>query len=202
MLPKLEFVYSGIYDTVFSGSKTVSYRKRIEGMKLAKKLQKVWDRHSKRILSCMSKITGLKWPKSYIECILSFNAPYSFSHPLTLKIYKRIPIERCIVVLIHELAHILLWGNREKVKFPRSNAKIYKKYKNESYQTKLHFPVYAIEILTIKKVFGKNAEKYLRIAKWWEISQKSLRAKNYKKSWEIVEKEGPENVIKSIIRLS
>ncbi|MCS7105921.1 MAG: hypothetical protein NZ942_01210, partial [Candidatus Aenigmarchaeota archaeon] len=89
---------------------------------------------------------------------------------------------------------------KEKVAWPNSKAKIYRKYKNESYTTKLHLPIEAIVILTVKEVFGRNFEKYLRWEKWWENSPKTQRAKDYKRAWEIVEKEGAENIIKDIIR--
>jgi hypothetical protein len=92
MIPTIKITYSGIYDIVLSKSKKIKYnhKRRVQAEKFAKNLQKVWDKHSKEILSYMSKLTNLKWPVNYIECFVSFNTPYSFSHPLTLYIHKSV----------------------------------------------------------------------------------------------------------------
>lgn len=200
MIPEVEIVYSDIYDAVLSKSKRIRYnRKRlIEGERFTKKLQKAWNKCSNQILFQMSKLTGLKWQKNYMECFVTFNTPYPFSHPLTIYVSKK--IEPAIMSIVHELSHILLWGNREKVKWPESNTGIYKKYKNENYNTKLHFSIHALVVLVINKVFGKNGGKYLQWETWWKREPEHPMAKEYKHSWEIVQKEGPENVIKETIK--
>jgi hypothetical protein len=202
MIPKVEITYSDIYDIVLRKSKRIIYnnKKRIEGEKFAKNIQKAWNKYDKKILFYMSKLTGLKWPRNYIECTISFNAPYAFSHPLTLDIHERKNIQYEITMLVHELTHVLLWGNKNKVRWPESNYGIYKKYKKESYNTKLHFSTHALVILTMRKVFGKDADEYLYWEQWWKQWPKDPFAKYYKRSWEIVQKEGPENVLKQIIK--
>ena len=200
MTPRIEITYSGIYDIVLLKSKKIKYnhKRLVEGERFAKKLQKVWDKYSEQILSHMSKVTGLKWQKNYIECFVTFNAPYPFFHPLTIYVGNR--TEPAIMTIVHELSHTLLWGNKNKVKWPESNIGIYRTYQRENYNTKLHFSVHAIVTLVINKVFGRNSEKYLRWERWWRREPNHPMANEYKRSWEIVREEGPEKVIKELIK--
>jgi len=200
MIPKIRIGYSDIYDIVLRKSKKIKYnpKKAKKGEIFAKKLQIPWNRHEKQILERMAEITGLKWPRNLIECHVSFNAPFSFSAPLTVEIDK--DINYMFVAIAHELCHVLFWGNKNKVRWPESNTGIYRKYKKESYNTRLHFPVHALLILTFERIFGKNAEKYLKQEQWWKRWPKNPMAKDYKRSWEIVKKEGPENILKQTIK--
>ena len=153
------------------------------------------DKNGNKILYEMSKVTGLKWPRNFIECTVAFYAPWGgFSSPLTLTIDKDIKYE--IETLVHELSHVLTWGNRKKVLWPESNSGIYKKYKNETFNAKLHFPIHAIVTLVFKKIFREHADEYLKYEHKWY----SPRSKDYISSWEIVEKEGPEKILKELIK--
>ncbi len=200
-IPKIEISYSNIYDIAWSKAKTIklSKQRQINGYNYAINLQKAWVKNARKILSYMSELTGLKWHRNEIDATVSFNAPYSFSHPLTIYIYD---IQFGIVNLVHELCHILLWANKNKVRWPESKDGIYRKYKNETYITKLHLPVHAIVILVIKKIYGRNSEKYLSKERWWEIwpRDKRIRGEDYFRSWKIVEKEGPKKILKSVIK--
>jgi hypothetical protein len=55
-------------------------------------------------------------------------------------------------------------------------------------------------ILTIKKIFVKKAEKYFYWERWWEIWKNTPMGKDYKRSWEIVQKEGAKNIIRDVIK--
>lgn len=194
--PKLVFRYSPIYDVVFSGE-WPSKEERVKANQLVSKLQKEWNKKSKKVLLAMSKITGLDWPIEHIECYLSYRVPYAFSEPLTLKIFGR-SISRYIVTLIHELCHVLIWGNKDKAIWPLDNKGIFKKYEKEPFLTRNHLVIEALVQLTVKKVFSRP-ESYLKWERWWERKPKNPRAKWYKKAWEIVQKEGAENVLSEII---
>lgn len=157
MIPNVEIMYSGIYDRILSGTRKYDFEKRIKGERFAKKLQKDWNKHEKEILTAMSRITGLKWPRKHIEAWVTFNTPFEFSHPLTLWIHRSMKYE--IEMLVHELTHVLLWGNRKKVKWPESNTGIYKKYQKEHYNTLLHLSIHALVILTMKKSLWQECRK-------------------------------------------
>ena len=200
MLPRIVIGYSDILDSAFSKFKSYKYdaKRYKEGERYAKQLQKSWNRYDKELLSCLSKLTKLRWHRNYIECCVSFKTPFSFSKPLTILIYKN--INYGVATITHELCHILLWENRHKIKWPESNTGIYKKYKKESYNTKLHLLVHSIVILTMKKVFVKGAENYLTWERFWEHWPRDPMRKDYIRSWKIVDKEGPRNIIKELIK--
>lgn len=193
-IPSIYFYYSSIYDEVLSG-KPVNYKRIEKGRKVAISFQKYWDKKSYRILTTMSKISHLKWRFDKNICYLSFFAPFSYSAPLTMRIRKE--KERMLTILVHELSHNLFVGNRKKV-IPL--AKIYKKYAREKRNVRIHVSVEALVKLTIEKVFKKNAEKYLKYERWWELFKKGRRPIEYKRAWEIMLREGPENVLKQVMK--
>jgi hypothetical protein len=207
MIPKIRIIYSSIYDQLLHTYHKKKFGKLhrhiLQGEKYAAKLQKKWNKIERNVLTTMSKITKLEWKKKEIECYVVKHCKFSFSHPLTLIMRKN--LDRVIVTLIHELAHEMFWSNRKKVVWSKElkpwakKSMIYKKYKNEDYVTKLHLPVHALVILTCKRIFGKNAEKYLKHERFWE-RKKSPGAKAYKRSWEIVNEEGPKNILIDLIK--
>ena len=209
MIPKVKFGYSDAYENALSKrSFKFNHKKRIAYEKVAKKFQSRWDKVDSKILFSMSRLTYLKWKQKEIECYLSSEAGYSYSHPLTIGYKIGWSFDYLIAFVTHELSHIFFWSNKESIILPndtkqtKNNIGFYKNYSKESYMTKLHIPVHALVILVIKKVFGKNAEKYLKWERWWEWSPdpSGIKGKDFKRSWEIVEKEGPENILKQIIK--
>ena len=146
----------------------------------------------------MSDITGLNWPTDKIDVYVSFYAPYSFSHPLTVKpmqnYYKR------IVLLTHELAHILFWCKGRSVLQIRKKKGIFKKYVREKKTVKIHIPAEALVQLTMKRAFKRNWKRYIFWETHWWQTKKSKRAKLYRRAWEIMEKEGAENIIKDVVK--
>lgn len=196
-LPKVIFQYSYIYDQAFS-SKSQNDRNFENGFKVAVNFQKYWDKNSKRILSVMSEVSKLKWRYDKVWCYLSFFTPFSFSMPLTVKIHKN--REQMLTTLVHELSHNLLIQNRDRCFMATEGKKLYKKYESETFTTRVHITVHAIVKLTLEKAFGKGAEKYLKYERMWEISKTSRLASEYKRAREIMEKEGPENVLRQVMK--
>lgn len=190
MTPKIEFRYSWIYDQNWKiwikKYKGVprgfpSYKKIINYIKAIKP---IWKKEESRTLKELSAISKLKWKVKEIPCYVVGRA-FPFSDPLTLPIYK--DKDWFVDVLTHELIHQLFTqkGNMEITE--RSWNYIFKKYKKESDKTKIHIPLHAIHSDIYLKFFGDK-----RLNEDIRIMQHHI---DYKKSWDIVQKEGYKNII-------
>jgi hypothetical protein len=196
-VPKLYISYSFPYDQMLTQlyKKQFSEKQRKEGLLYAKKLQKEWDRVSDKIFKTTSDVSGLKWKKDFVVCYVVKHIPNPISRPLTLRINRNFIEQK--TTIIHELTHNLLFQNYKKIKRMYTlTGKIYRKYAKESLNTKIHLPVHAIVKLTLEKAFGKEAKKYIK----YETRFYGKRSIDYIRSWEIVEKEGPENILKQVIK--
>lgn len=195
MIPKIEFRYSWIYDQSYS--RYLWVQKALEEQernyptykqidKYIKSIKKIWEKEETKILEELSKITKLKWKEEKIICyVVGYCIP--FSDPLTIPIYPK-DKNKFIDVLIHELIHQLFIqkGNMNIAK--NAWEFIYSKYKKESFKTKIHIPLHAIHSKIYLKFFNKE-----RLQKDFENIK---RLEDYRKSWEIVKKEGYQNIIK------
>ncbi|MCL5011794.1 MAG: hypothetical protein M1594_02790 [Candidatus Marsarchaeota archaeon] len=194
--PKIEFRYSWIYNQKIKRYLTSiakhdevlrrglqDYPKEGSILKAVKKYEKEWNKHDKAVLAEISRVSGLKWrQKKIIVYVVGRIIP--FSDPLTLPVYKsRV---KFVDNLTHELLHQIQSQNWEGVlnfyKF------VNRKYKNESVTTKNHIIVHAIHKYLYLKFFGV---KRLNL----DIKSCSSRV-DYKRSWDIVQSEGYENLIK------
>ena len=99
-VPKIVIKYAPVYDRIFAKleGKKLSRKQTEKCYKYVKKLENDWNKHSRKILATMSEITGVNWPTDKIDVYVSFYAPNSFSHPLTVNIAKN--RYRRIVLLI------------------------------------------------------------------------------------------------------
>ena len=184
MIPMIEFRYSWIYDQKFKDKGKKYSPKKIE--EYIKKVKKIWGKYEKDILKELQKISGLKWEEKKIICyIISKTIP--FSDPLTIPIYKN--KNYFIDVLTHELIHRLFTQNTNREITNRSWKMIQRKLKKENINVRVHVILNAIHKHILLKFFNKK-----RLNK----NIKSLNhLKDYKKSWEIVERQRCENIIKS-----
>lgn len=186
MIPKIIFKYSWIYDqrqkevAEFRLGKNMKYPSSKQIQNYIKKAEKTWQGEEKKILSEISKITGLKWKEKSIICYVVGNC-IPFSDPLTLKVYSG-DYDRFVDVLIHELIHHFDTGHSSAV------WKYYnKKYKNESRKTIIHIFVHAFHQHIYLKFFGeKRFKKEILIASKYP---------DYKRAWDIVREEGYQNII-------
>ena len=200
MIPEIEFRYSNIYDDSYRNYLWVQKRLKKEKRKYPshreilnyiKKIEEVWDKIEKNVLKELSNISGLKWKEKKIICyVVGYANP--FSDPLTIPIYIK-DYDYFIDILIHELIHQIFTqeGNLDKSK--KSWNYLFKKYKKETWNTKIHIPLHAIHSQIYLKFFNKN-----RMQK--DISYVS-GFKDYKRSWEIVLKETPDKIIKDFKRI-
>ena len=91
-------------------------------------------------------------------------------------------------MLVHELIHQLFIQMGNDQKSEKSWKYIYKKYSKESKSTKIHIPIHAIHSHIYLKFFNEK-----RLKEDIEFMQDHL---DYKRSWDIVQKEGYQNIIK------
>lgn len=190
MTPKIIFRYSFIYDGLLStGFKFLKYpsdKKIEEILDYIKKIEKIWRKDESKLLKEFSKITELKWKEKQIYCYVVGKC-IPFSDPLTIPIYNKYP-NLFIDTLIHELIHQIFIQSFRKSK--KAWKYIDSKYKKENKKTRIHIPLYAISSHIYLKFYNKNKLKeIIKSAKYFSD------AENYMRAWEIVQKEGYQNII-------
>lgn len=180
--PKITFRYSSIYDRRFKEAfKGKGYPGDKEILKYTKEIEKEWRKHEKKILTSISNITGLSWNEKEI-LVYVVGRVIPFSDPLTIG--SRPDLEGCADILTHELIHRnWFYGDPKKKIINYFN----KKYKNESWTTIVHIPLLAIHWKIFLELFD---EKRLKKDKKY-LSQ----FPDYKKAYEIVDKEGYEEIV-------
>ena len=184
MIPKIEFVYSSIYDSMWPKPKKKLSENIIDNY--LNSIEKIWKKEGGKILSEISKISGLKWKEEKIKCYL-LSGGRCFSYPLTITYFK--DKNRFIDILTHELIHQIQIQYADWDKWKFYFFKNYGKYNQESLLTKGHIFLNAVHYKILKKLYGKKRLNLniKRHDKWAD----------YKRAWEIVKEEGYENIIKN-----
>jgi len=191
MIPKINFRYSWVYDQQWKiwsknlKSRPKEYPSCEDILDYLTKIEKIWKSLSKKILIELSDVIRLKWHSKEIQCYVVGSCK-PFSDPLTIPIYN--DKKWFLDVLIHELIHRLFVENKNLIDSKKAWEYLDDKYKEESKIIRVHILLYAIHTHIYLKFFGKD--RLLRNIK----TMKSH--KDYSKSWDIVEKEGYENIIK------
>lgn len=192
MIPKITFKYSWIYDQNWQ-MWIKGYKRKIGKWPSQKKIQKyictvekLWKINGDAILKELSKVTGLKWKSDVICYVVGRCRP--FSDPLTISVYDKHP-DQFIDILTHELIHQLFTQDGNFKKSKKAWNYLEKKYNKESLRTRNHIPVHAIHTHIYLKFFNKK--RLERDIKWATSFQ------DYKRAWEIVEKDGYKNVIQN-----
>lgn len=180
--PELWIHYSSIYDKRIHEWKGLKYKDfSREGNKYKEKLQREWKKIERKVFDTISEVSGLEWKKPIIDCYV-VQKTIPFSTPLTIPIRK--DLEKQMETIIHELIHNILVQNNDRV--------MYKRYGELSKTTRIHVLVNAIEKEVLLKIYGpKRTKKFIKTYKW----------PDYKRAWEIVEKEGSKKIIKDCIKL-
>lgn len=195
MVPKIQITYSPTYDYILHLYRRKRYtRKKISsGIKYSHELKKILNKILKKFFKILKEITGIEWhDDEKIKVYIVTDVIYPFADPLTIPMKKK--KEEALVFIIHELIHLFLISNKDRIKWKE----FYKKYGDKKDETKNHILLYAILFLLYPKLFGKKAQKLLKFEKWWERYDLPLK-KYYLEAWKIVEKEGPEKIIKELI---
>jgi hypothetical protein len=193
MIPKIEFRYSWIYDDLFRESKETKSLFRKAGrkypstkviLKYIDEIKSLWVKKEKKILDSISKNSGLKWRENKIIVYVIGGGVPGFSDPLTMRIFK--DKNHFVDTLIHELIHqIQVQDAKNWMKWWNY---LEKEYKKESQTTKSHIFLDAVNYKVILDVFDKK-----RLQK---VIRSNDKFKSYKIAWEIVQREGYENIIK------
>jgi len=192
MIPKIIFRYSPIYDELWGekrGKKIKDYLSSKKILNYIKKVEKLWRKDEKKVLTELSKIIKLKWKEKQIYCYVVERC-IPFSDPLTLPVYEKYP-DYFIDVLIHELIHQLIFTQNEEETRKAWNY-IWRKYKRETKKTKTHIPLHAIHTHIYLKFYDEERLKR-------DIKLLS-HLKDFKKSWKIVRKEGYQKIIKEFVK--
>ena len=192
MIQKIIFKYSRIYDEHWREvykRKNSDYPSPAEIFSYLRKNEKLWNKNQEKILKELSKITNLKWKSKFIYCYIVGKC-IPFSDPLTLPVYKEYP-NYFIDVLIHELIHQLFDQNEDLEKFKKARNYINRKYRKETHKTKIHILVHSVHTHIYLKFFDEA-----RLKRDIELIS---RLPDYKRSWEIVQKEKYQNIINKFI---
>ncbi len=202
--PKIIFRYSFIYD-LFWREVWLERNKKIKNhlfskkkiLNYIKKVERLWKKDEKKILRELSRISSLNWQEKIINCYI-ISIGISFSEPLTMSLTmpskkglpKNIKEDYFIDILIHELIHRLLNQECNSKKFWKAYKFFQKKYSKDDWNTILHVMVFAIYWQIYLKLFNEKRLKQ-------EIkTSSSFPDPSYRKAWQIVEKEGYQNIIK------
>ena len=190
IITKIIFRYSRIYDEIWrevmkNKKKDKDYPSQRKILNYIKKVEQLWRKDERKIFTELSKITGLKWKEEKMVCyVIGRSRP--FSDPLTMPIYKR-TLDRFIHILIHEFIHNLFVQNFKESK--KAFTYFRKKYEKENWSTVLHIIVHAIHSHIFLKFHNeKQLKREIEIASGFPNPA-------YKKSWQIVQKEGYKNII-------
>ena len=191
ILPKLDFIYSYIYDSTLAelSGKEYSNKTQAEAERYIKIVSKEFSKYSKRVLKDISNISGLKWQKQLIDVYISKYAPYSLSVPLTIKIYKDVNVGTAI--LVHELVHNIIFQNEKHIRYK----KLFEDFKDESTATKYHVIEGAILYELNRMLFSDGLGGFFEYDNW----KSEDAGKEYNRAISIVIDKGPEDIIKKYI---
>jgi len=191
MIPKIEFVYSWIYNEKYRTSENIQIMLKKENKKYPSsskitgyisKVEKIWRKKEKKILAKIAKIIGFKWKEEKIKCyVIGFGI--SFSNPLTVRLFSN--TNDFIDTLTHEMIHQIQSQNSNK--YQKWRRYVDKAYKKETEVTKRHIFLHAVHKMVYLDLFDKK-----RLER--NIKKDDIKP-DYKRSWEIVNKEGYENII-------
>ena len=130
--------------------------------------KEIWIRDGQRIVEELEKVSGLKFKENEINAIVFESSLRSRSFPLSLS--ASIPTNIKSGLLVHELCHRLLSGNRVRIKV--------KEYKDLSLE--IHKVLNLILYDAMLNLYGKDKTKEL--IKW----ESSSRTGIYKEAWDWV----------------
>ena len=190
MAPKIEFRRSYIYDHNLKPLRSKDYvfpSDKILNTQI-KKLEKLWAKDGSKILIEIAKVLKLRWTQKNTTCYVTAGV-YAFSDPLTISYNKN--TNSMLDELTHEMIH-RLWSEEKNWKTLTPNWQaLQRKYKGISMTTRSHFPLLAVHKHILLKFYGK---------KRLEAEINSMIHSDYIKAWDIVNKDGYENIIKQLTK--
>jgi len=128
--------------------------------------EQIWKDKGQRIINTIEKYGGMKFKEKTINAVVYFGSLPSRSRPLSLR--ANVPTKIRLGILVHELCHRILAGNKVKIKFNDDE--------NASLEVHKVLDLILYDIWT--ELYGK---KFANKVKEWE-SNSWLDI--YKKAWE------------------
>lgn len=174
---KIDFKFTNQYEYTLNPDSKVSDRivsRAINAM------EQFWSDNSGKIQFALREITGLSFDNKTIPCYL--NSKTSLSDPLSIKIEKVGDMQDN---LVHELIHILLTQNYEKVVFKKKWDFFWESFKDEVPSCRSHIMVHAIHFLVLSRIKPSRLKRIVEYSKH----------KSYVRSWKIVRTIGARNIV-------
>ncbi len=188
MLPEIKFHISDVYQEHLKRPAKYKMLTRAALESRTRKLEILWRKHEKSILTEIARAVNLKWQEKTIYVYISYGVG-CFSDPLTLSMEN--DTQFLFHTLTHELIHRILSEN-ENVPITWDNwIKLMRKYRTESFTTRIHVPIHAAHNQIYLKLFGKAA-----LSK--EIEYMRKHDPEYFRSWEIVQRDGYKNILATL----
>jgi hypothetical protein len=155
--------------------------------KNTRKLDLKFKKYRGRVLNELASVTGLQWREKHIYVYITAGVGW-FSMPLTMSIHEK--TDALLDTLIHELVHRILSENENWLLIKKRWFDLMRKYKQEKMETRTHIPIHAIHKHIFLKFFSRSHlnKEIKRMGQY----------KNYARSWEIVENDGFEDIIRSL----
>ncbi len=191
MIPKIIFRHSHSYDIIYKDiARIKNYPTDKEVIEYIKNIKIIWNKINFKILKELENITKLKFQDPKIVCYVVGKA-IPISDPLTIPIYRQ-EYNYFIDTLIHELIHILFTQEKNLNRVKKSWRYIFSKYKNETFDTKIHIPLHAVHTHVYRKFFSMERLEHDIVELF------NLHA--YRRSWEIVNRGGYLDIIKEFVK--
>jgi len=195
--PRMVFRYSFIYDELWSLALNKDFDMEAHRGKFdsfIRNFKKHWtEKRETKVMQLISKYSGLNWKDDKILVYFVNNLNVSgFSDPLTIKINEDY-LGTC-EALLHELIHVILSQNEEKVSPVIEH--LNKVFLGEERGTILHLIVNSIDRRVFSEVFGED--------KFEVVSEKVSRYRGLRRSYEILEELYPRlgsNILDSLLKL-
>ncbi|MCP4915041.1 MAG: hypothetical protein GY909_18125 [Oligoflexia bacterium] len=185
-VPKIEFEYSQIFDFVCSqNSKIKLNQNHIEkAMMSDSRFQKIWDKEGKTLLKTLFEIVGIGHPRKELTAYTTVCNYVPMGSPFLINAIPFLNDGRdseigLIQITFHEFIH-----KYQKKVWNIQKSKALFKFRNETFNVQAHLHLMALEKAVYEKL-GRND-----LVRKAEISYLNIIKGDYKRSWEIIKKEG------------
>ena len=189
----VEFRWSFIYEIQHHPERFDPSKIEEESKDFIVSLIEEWNKVKEGVISYIEELTNLKYKSQKINCyVIHTSTMNPISDPLSIAINFKmgdeiftLTKERFVDMMIHELIHNLFIENEKETKeyFNKLLSGMY----SDNWNISTHVLIHAIH----KKIFEKFFEK----KRFDEEIESSSYYPDYKTAWEIVEKEGSDEII-------
>lgn len=187
-VPEVHIDFSSLYNEAIRHGHYCNFSSARSRISKTSKLQDLWKKDGHKILEELERITKLNWKHKEITCYVA-DGVVPYSDPVTIS--NREDAATMLDTLTHELVHVILSEPKNWEKIKKNWDFLMEKYRDESELTREHIPVHAVHKALMLNLFGKE-----RVAHEMGV----VKHPSYKRSWEIVEKDGYQNIIKDLTK--